>query len=248
TTIANSVNKDSYAAGTIGGDNKDKFVDPLLADNEGWWKGVFETLKQDKGLLNNDLSVEFNAVTEGFHKTSDTNNGATYLNKVCDTAIKKKPEEAVNSKYLKNIWKYCSINPNFADGKGGEPEVSKTQRDKNDGSITNDKLGGIDKNKGLLVADHEDNTTWWNWTYENKLKPAKAKATASSDLDSAFNAVTGGYGNNSTTDLNKVCETHYKKTASSDFSDSTDGEGKNKRKKNVEQFCTKGGNVTLSLS
>ncbi|GCE63657.1 hypothetical protein [Candidatus Mycoplasma haematohominis] len=87
TTIANSVNKDSYAAGTIGGDNKDKFVDPLLADNEGWWKGVFEALKQEKSLPNNDLSVEFNAVTEGFQKTSG--NSTTHLNKVCDTAIRK---------------------------------------------------------------------------------------------------------------------------------------------------------------
>ncbi|GCE63658.1 hypothetical protein [Candidatus Mycoplasma haematohominis] len=114
--------------------------------------------------------------------------------------------------------------------------------------MTTGNLGAVEDNKNKLVADHADNTTWWNWTYENKLKPAKAKTTASSDLDSAFNAVTGGYGNDSTTNLNKVCETHYKKTASSDFSDSTNEAEKNKRKKNVEQFCTKGDNVTLSLS
>ncbi|WP_216083620.1 hypothetical protein [Candidatus Mycoplasma haematohominis] len=166
TTIDKSGNKTNYASG-LAKDDLDKFVDPLLDSNKKWWEKVYEVLKHDKSSKPETISSQFNKVTHGFQKDGTS---TTHLNKVCETAIK---TTTINSKYLKNVWTYCSIQPNLAERKGNEPEVKKTLKTKSDSSIASGQLGSVENNKGKLVSKDEENQEWWNWVYENRLKPIK---------------------------------------------------------------------------
>ncbi|GCE63567.1 hypothetical protein MHSWG343_05640 [Candidatus Mycoplasma haematohominis] len=135
TTIDKSGNKTNYASG-LAKDDLDKFVDPLLDSNKKWWEKAYLFLKRDKESKSETISSQFNAVTHGFQKDGDS---ATHLNKVCETAIK---TTTINSKYLKNVWTYCSIEPDLSKRKGNEPEVKKTLENKEDTTYETSKLGG----------------------------------------------------------------------------------------------------------
>ncbi|WP_216083713.1 hypothetical protein, partial [Candidatus Mycoplasma haematohominis] len=176
-----------------------------------------------------------------------------HLNKVCETAIKKNTSDVINSKYLKNIWTYCSVRPDLAKEKGNEPADVKTLKTKPNSSITGESnLGGKELNKDKLVANDPENTNWWKWVFENRLNPLKTATNQSSNqLSSAFSSVNEGYNaaTSSNSALNKVCEDHYKKGVS-EFSNTNgnDNESKYKLTQDVKRFCTVGGNKDLSLS
>ncbi|WP_216083265.1 hypothetical protein [Candidatus Mycoplasma haematohominis] len=249
TTIKES-GTDAYSAETIGGRYKDQFVDPLLASNEKWWNWVYENVfKVDKAGSKITISSEFSKIEKGFVKDIPTN-ATQHLNQVCHTALLKKEVEVINSDYVKNIWRYCSSDSALFSEKGNEP-TAKTLSDETTTSNTyENKFGGITNNKSKLVADIEGNKGWWDWVYENVFKPFKEKS--SDQLNSHFGSVEKGYGNtndDATKALNKVCETAYKKDKT-DFSNetTTGNEDKNKLKKNVEMFCVKGKDKSLSIA
>ncbi|GCE63583.1 hypothetical protein MHSWG343_05800 [Candidatus Mycoplasma haematohominis] len=244
TTIDQSKNSSSYNVGTIGGDNKGLFVDPLLDENKKWWDSVFEVLKNDQTKKADEISSEFKLVDKGFK--NDNLADTQHLNKVCETAIKKNTSDVINSKYLKNIWTYCSVRPDLAKEKGNEP-LAETLAKRNNSDITDSHLGS--KNKDKLVANDAVNENWWKWVFENRLNPLKtANGQSGNQLSSAFSSVTEGYNTASSNNaLNKVCEDNYKKGVS-DFSSTNSDANKYQLTQDVKRFCTVGGNKDLSLS
>ncbi|GCE63577.1 hypothetical protein MHSWG343_05740 [Candidatus Mycoplasma haematohominis] len=237
-TIADSSNQDGYKNG-VAKDDLGKFVHPLLEENEKWWSKVYVVLENDKKTKQDTISSQFNKVTSSFQKTGTSD---THLNQVCETAIK--ATEIVNSKYLKNVWTYCSVRPDLAKDKGNEPTVVTTLEGKT--GIEDYKLGKEGDNKGKLASPEQVNEKWWNWVYENKFKPRKEKT--SSDLSTEFNLVNEGYSSSSNTALNKVCEERYKEGKDKFSDESSDSEqNKYKLKKNVESFCTVEGKGNLTM-
>ncbi|GCE64064.1 hypothetical protein MHSWG343_10720 [Candidatus Mycoplasma haematohominis] len=233
-----------YAVGTIGGNNKDEFVDPIFEGNEKWWNYVYKNVfEEDKKRNDISISNEFENVANAFLKGISDNN-KTYLNQVCHAALLKTEKTTVNTTYIQNVWRYCSTSPDlFFRSKGTEPKP-KTLAEANS-QVETDKLSGIGNNKNDLVADIKDNEDWWNWAFSNRLESLKKDANNISDT---FKAVTSGYGTDENNSLSKVCDAQYKKP-SSDFSDdSTNTDGKYKLKQDVDRFCTLGKNKKLSLS
>ncbi|WP_216083622.1 hypothetical protein [Candidatus Mycoplasma haematohominis] len=241
TTIDKSGNKANYSNG-IAKEDLDKFVDPLLDSNKKWWEKAYLFLKRDKESKSETISSQFNAVTHGFQKDEAS---STHLNKVCETAIK---TTTINSKYLKNVWTYCSIEPVLASKKGNEPEVKKTLKTQENPTFTSGQLGFVNENKDQLASADQANEEWWNWVYENRLKPIKEDETKKTTLHSDFSGSTVGYDDTTTTALNKVCEAKYKETKDKFPSSASDAdEQKNKLKKNVESFCVRGGQGNLTI-
>lgn len=234
-----------YELDTLGKVHENEFVAPFFYNNERWWNHIYSKfLSIDKTSKQYEISEEFKKVKYPFQAKEVDTDSEKYLNKACDAAFKKK---AVRDQYLKNIWRYCSNNPNSYAQKGGEPTDVKTLKEKDPASPAEaTKLGGVEANKALLV-DETKNKDWWNWVFANILEIEKNKTD--NGLHADFQAVIGGYGNNNTsTDLNKVCATQYEKTKT-DFSDdpSQNTTEQYKRLQNVKAFCTKGGNGQVTL-
>ncbi|GCE63465.1 hypothetical protein MHSWG343_04620 [Candidatus Mycoplasma haematohominis] len=244
TTLENS-NATSYGNGTIGNNNKSQLVDPFFEDNEKWWNSVHKVLVGDKTNKESEISDEFKKVTKGFKNNKEEN--GTHLNQICNVAFKKQENETYNSKYLKNVWTYCSINGNLAEEKGNEPKP-KSLLEIADSNVSASHIGGIAQNKDKLAANHADNQYWWNWVYENRFQPAKP-STGSGNLSTEFSSVDKGYNATDNKALSKVCADQYKKETSNFSSDSNQSaDNKYKLKKDVERFCTFKGSETLDLS
>lgn len=69
-------------------------------------------------------------------------------------------------KYVKNIWKYCSIDSVLSDEKGNEPKPT-ILGDSVTGDI--DKLKGAGDNKDKLVSDDSNNSTQDTYKLWNNL-------------------------------------------------------------------------------
>ncbi|WP_216083527.1 hypothetical protein [Candidatus Mycoplasma haematohominis] len=244
TTLEKS-NFTSYVSGTIGDNNKSQLIDPFFEGNEKWWNSVHKVLVGDKTNKESEISDEFKKVTKGFKNNKEEN--GTNLNQVCHTAFGKTENETYNSKYLKNVWTYCSIDGNLAKEKGNEPKP-KSLLEIADSNVQSTHIGNVEKNKGKLAANAEENKYWWNWVYENRFKSSKP-STGNGNLSTEFSSVDKGYNATDSKALNKVCADQYKKETSNFSSDSNQStDNKYKLKKDVERFCAFKGSETLDLS
>ncbi|WP_216083349.1 hypothetical protein [Candidatus Mycoplasma haematohominis] len=94
------------------------------------------------------------------------------------------------------------------------------------------KLGGIEANKHVFVADMPENENWWKKRFDDLSQKSVEKSTEFS------NVVT--YSSSDQKAINKLCDAAYKKHVSL-FSDDSSSDDKNKYKKNVEAYCTLSG-------
>ncbi|WP_216083550.1 hypothetical protein [Candidatus Mycoplasma haematohominis] len=105
------------------------------------------------------------------------------------------------------------------------------------------KLGSEVQNRKLLVAGVEENKDWWNKRYEKSKEKSGAKLDGAKSA--AFKTVTSGYGTDEHTSLNKVCNSHYKKSKEDFKGDEANATLKADLKLDVEKFCTLNGNGSL---
>lgn len=94
-TVANSGS--NYNSGTIGGQNKDKFVDSNDDYNKSWWGEALKRFLEDKEKNSKTISTEFRSISENksFIKTT-TNEKTNYLNQVCETGLEKTEATTIN--------------------------------------------------------------------------------------------------------------------------------------------------------
>ncbi|WP_216083351.1 hypothetical protein [Candidatus Mycoplasma haematohominis] len=94
-----------------------------------------------------------------------------------------------------------------------------------------DKLGGIEKNQHLFVADTKKNEWWWKAKYQ-KLKNEEDKSDEfknATDYDSQTA--------NNTNAINKLCDAAYKKDSSGFTTETTTTNNKTTYKKDIAKYC-----------
>ncbi|GCE63664.1 hypothetical protein [Candidatus Mycoplasma haematohominis] len=110
------------------------------------------------------------------------------------------------------------------------------------------KLSVFGDNKKVLVADIEENESWWNARYKEKLEKLKDKTTNRAS-SSEFLAVNKGYSSDEgdvLTALNKVCDASYKKEKT-EFNGAEGSSNKVKYREDIGKFCTLKGTEVLQI-
>ncbi|WP_216083452.1 hypothetical protein [Candidatus Mycoplasma haematohominis] len=114
--------------------------------------------------------------------------------------------------------------------------------------VGENKLFNVGNNKRVLVANVQENESWWNARYKEKLENLEGQAINRAS-SSEFRAVNKGYSSDEgdvLAALNKVCDTSYKKEKT-EFNGAGDSSNRAKYREDIGKFCTLKGTEVLQI-